>query len=123
MKKVPKSLQTWFIIHFIVDYLFGLPLLITPIWTLQLFGFTVVEPVTARLVGAALLGIGGASLYAHKKGYESYKSLLMLKILWSGGAIFGLLLSLWQSAPVSVWLFVVIFALFSGVWIYYFRKL
>lgn len=31
MKKVPKSLKNWFIVHFIIDYIFGIPLLIFPV--------------------------------------------------------------------------------------------
>ena len=59
---VPKNLRTWFVIHFIADYAFGLPMLIAPVWTMTLFGWIIIDPATTRLVGAALLGIGGESL-------------------------------------------------------------
>ncbi len=54
---VSKNLRTWFVIHFVADYLFALPLLIAPTWLLNLFGWQSIDPFTARLVGAALIGI------------------------------------------------------------------
>lgn len=123
MKQVPSSLHTWFIIHFIVDYLFAIPLFIAPSWFLSLFGFTFVEPVTARLVAAALFAVGGISLLSRNQSVNVYNSLLKLKIIWSVSAIAGLLLSLWQGAPILLWPVVLIFGLFSGIWIYYFWRL
>ena len=67
MKRAPKSLQVWFIFHFVFDYLLGLPLLFAPGWLLSLFGWTVIDNFTARLIGAALIGIGGISLLKHKE--------------------------------------------------------
>ena len=113
---VPKSLRTWFLIHFIVDLIFGLPLLFFPEATLSLFGLKTLETVTPRLVGAALIGIGGTSYFTKKKDYSI---MLTLKVIWSLSAILGLLLALFYGAPKLVWLLVLIFAVFSGVWIYY----
>lgn len=118
MAKVPHSLRTWFIIHFVVDILFGVPLLLFPNYIASLFGIGLVEPVTPRIVGAALLGIGGASFLAHKKGRETYEIMLNLKIIWSVTAIFALLIS-----PPIIWPAVAIFALFSLVWMYYKRSI
>jgi len=100
MKQIPSSLRTWFVIHFMVDYLFAIPLFIAPAWFLSLFGFTIIDFVTARLVAAALFAVGGISLLSSNASIETYKSLLKLKIIWSVSAIAGLLLSLWQGAPV-----------------------
>ena len=111
-----KSLRTWFLIHFIVDFIFAVPLLFFPEWTLSLFGLKTIETVTPRLVGAALIGIGGASYFTKAKDYSI---MLTLKILWSVSAIMGLLLALYQGAPSLVWVITLIFAGFSGVWIYY----
>jgi len=123
MKKVPASLHLWFVIHFVVDYLFAIPMFIAPEWFLSLFGFTVVDSVTARLVAAALFAVGGISLLSRNESVNTYNSLLKLKIIWSVSAIAGLLVSLWQGAPVLLWLVVLVFALFCGIWSYYFRKL
>jgi hypothetical protein len=123
MKKVPKALRVWFVVHFVVDFLFGVPLIICPVKFLALFGIESVEMVTARLVGAALLGIGGVSLWTHKQGIESYQSLLKLKILWSLAAILSLVISAIQGAPIAIWGVLVTFLLFSGIWIYFKLKL
>ena len=122
MPSVPYSLRVWFIIHFIVDVIFAIPLLFFPVFMLNLLGFALVEPITARLVGAALLGIGGSSLITQCAGKESFKSLLTLKIIWSLGVIIGLLLSIYERvAPPSTWWFLGLFGLFLGVWVYYYR--
>lgn len=116
---IPKSLRTWFVIHFIADYLFGLPLLIAPVWTLTLFGWDHVDPAITRLVGAALLGIGGESLLSRKAGRETYQAMLNLKIIWSLSAIFGISISIAQGSPAMSWGFLTIFVVFSAIWITY----
>ncbi|HIJ11950.1 TPA: hypothetical protein HA278_07875 [Candidatus Woesearchaeota archaeon] len=123
MKEVPQSLRSMFLIHFIIDMVFAIPLFIAPTWFLGLVGFTIIDPVTARLVAAALFGIGGASYFTYRKGKESYNILLTLKILWSGTAIVGLVLSIIQGAPSITWLFVALFAVFLGIWVWYKRLL
>ena len=55
---VPKSLRAWFVVYFVVDILFALPMLFVPDIFMPLFGWSDVDPITSRLVGAALLGIG-----------------------------------------------------------------
>jgi hypothetical protein len=113
---IPKSLRVWFTIHFIVDMLFAIPLIVFPTTFLSFFGFTG-ELMFARLVGAALIGIGGASYFTQKK--ESFKIMLQLKLLWSGAAIVAILWSIIEGTSVWAWLFLVIFCGFFGVWMYY----
>jgi len=116
---VPKSLRTWFVIHFIADYVFGLPLLLAPVWILTLLGWTTVDPATARLVGAALLGIGGESLLMRNASLETFKAMLNLKVIWSLSAIFGIVASIIEGAPPMSWGFLGIFVTFSAIWITY----
>tara|TARA_Y100000310_G_C20661808_1_gene805213 strand:- start:1566 stop:1943 length:378 start_codon:yes stop_codon:yes gene_type:complete len=116
MKKVPSSLRTWFIIHFIVDYMVGLPLLFFPEWTMGLFGLSP-EPFIGRLFAAALLGISGVSLISRNKTVESYQSLLTLKIIFAGSALLGILLSGFHLLAFTV------FLVFLIVWTYYKRRL
>ncbi len=116
---VPASLRVWFLAHFIADMLFGIPLLLLPAFTLSLFGLSVTDLLFARLVGAALLGIGGASLTMRRAGKEAYRAMLDLKIIWSLSAIFAISLSLVGGAPKAVWGFLLIFIVFSVSWIYY----
>lgn len=121
---VSRSLRTWFVVHFWADMLFGVPLLVAPAALMDLFGWTVVDPFTARLVGAALLGIGGVSLLVRDAGVETYRTLLGLKLIWSASAVVGMVVTLAQGeAPPAGWLFVGIFALFFGVWAYHRARL
>ena len=121
--EIPPSLRTWFLIHFVVDMLFGIPLLLFPAWTLSLFGLAAGEPLTARLVGAALLGIGGISVLARDAEPETYRHLLTMKLIWSGSAIVGIVLSIVEGAPSTAWLFLATFAVFFSVWVYYWVRL
>ena len=123
--KVPQSLRNWFLIHFIVDFLLGIPLFINPSFVLQLFGLpgTPAESILARILGAGLFGIGGVSFFSYKKSRESFDILLTMKIIWSLAAILALLISLYLGAPKSLWILVAAFAIFSVVWIFYKKKI
>ena len=121
-KPIPKSLTIWFFIHFVMDMLFGIPLILIPRQLLTLLGWTVIDPFTTRLVGAALIGIGLVSLVEIRKGIESYHSLLKLKVMWSLAAIVGIFISMLEGAPAIGWLLLGIFVVFSLVWMYYLKK-
>ncbi|PIN75093.1 hypothetical protein COV18_05045 [Candidatus Woesearchaeota archaeon CG10_big_fil_rev_8_21_14_0_10_37_12] len=123
MKQVPGSLRNWFTIHFIADIIFAVSLLFFPEYFLSFFGFNTAEPLLARLVGAALIGIGGTSLLMRTKSVESFQTMLTLKILWSYTAIICFVVALFQGSPAITWLFLAIFVLFAIVWTYYKRKL
>lgn len=116
---VPRSLRTWFIIHFAIDILFGLPLLFAPAIVMGLFGFSPIQPITTRLVGATLIGIGGVSYLVRDERKEVFSALLNMKIMWSLAAIVAIGLTILEGAPWGAWLFLGLFALFFGVWVYY----
>jgi hypothetical protein len=117
---VPRSLRFWFVIHFVVDFVFAVPLLVAPVWLLTLFGFEQPDPFTARLVGAALLGIGGESLLGWEGSIEAFRAMLNLKIIWSLAAIAGIILTLiFNGGPLVAYGILLLFACFSGVWLYY----
>ena len=117
---VPQSLRFWFVIHFVVDFIFAIPLLIAPVWLLTLFGFETADPFTARLVGAALIGIGGESLLGWNGTIEAFRAMLNLKIIWSLAAIFAIILTLViTGGPIMAYLILLVFAVFSGLWMYY----
>jgi hypothetical protein len=120
---VPQSLQTWFVIHFVVDILFALPLLLFPRTLLMLLGWTTYDPMTARLVGAALMGIGVESLLGRNASAETFRAMLDLKIIWSSSAIFAISAALYEGAPAMGWAFLAIFVLFWIVWVTYRLKL
>jgi len=119
MKTIPNSLHHWFIIHFIADMLFGLPLIFAPGWLLGLFDIPNCEVVMARLVGAALIGIGGISLVARNKSFEVYDTLLSLKIIWSAAATIGLFISYYSIRNIYILLIAWIFIIFAAIWWYY----
>jgi len=109
-KQVPSSLRVWFVIHFIVDMLFAIPLLFFPEFLMPLLGWDVVDPVMSRLVGAALLGIGGESLLGRNASREVFSAMLNLKILWASGAVLGIGMGIAVGAPPLAWGFLVITA-------------
>ncbi|MEE8357084.1 MAG: hypothetical protein V3R33_07215 [Anaerolineales bacterium] len=118
-KQVPSSLRIWFVIHFAVDMLFAIPLLFFPEFLMPLLGWDVVDPVMSRLVGAALLGIGGESLLGRNASREVFLAMLNLKIIWASGAVLGIGMGIADGAPLPAWAFLVIFVAFLGVWVYY----
>jgi hypothetical protein len=120
---VPASLRTWFRVHFVIDLLAGLPLLLFPGRSLGLLGWTTIDPVATRLCGAALLGIGGSSLIVERYGIAGYRALLALKVIWSVAAIFALFAGIAEGAPPAAWAFLSIFIAFSGVWMSYVIRL
>ena len=117
---VPQSLRFWFVIHFVVDFIFAIPLMVAPVWLLTLFGFETADPFTAPLVGAALLGIGGESLLGWNGTVEAFRAMLNLKIIWSLAAIAAIILTLvLTGGPLMAYLILLVFAAFSGLWMYY----
>lgn len=123
MSAVPASLRTWFVVHCLVDLLFAAPLLVAPVTTLRLFGWTTIDPLSTRLVAAALIGIGVESYLGRRGGLEQFRGMLRLKVLWSVAANVGIALSIAQGAPPMAWLFQAIFVGFSTLWITYSLRL
>jgi hypothetical protein len=117
--EIPVSLRRWFVAHFIVDVGFGLPLLVAPDSFLRALGWQPIDPVCARLVGAALLAIGTQSLLGRHEGPAVYRAMLNLKLLWSAAAITGLVVSVGNGAPDLAWAFLSMFIAFFGVWFHY----
>ncbi|RMF08844.1 MAG: hypothetical protein D6762_04825, partial [Candidatus Neomarinimicrobiota bacterium] len=113
-------------IHFVIDILFAVPLLVVPGPFLHGLGFTVVEPLATRLVAAALMGIGGISFLARNASADTFRHLLLLKLLWSATASLGILITLLADAYGSLWFVWAIWGIFTGffgIWWYYYRKL
>lgn len=121
--KINKSslwLSRFFILHFIVDLTFAIPLLFWPEALLSFFGWPVVDPIMTRLVAAALFGIGIESWLGRNGSRESFKAMLNLKIIWSSAAIAGILLSLRETpATLLVWFVLFTFVAFNILWVYW----
>lgn len=116
---VPPALRVWFVIHFAADILFALPLLVMPEAFLHALGWQVVDPFTARIAAAALLGVGIESLLGRNAGRESFRTMLNLKIIWSLMCVVGIAVSLLQGAqgrPPMAWGFLAVFVAFNVLW-------
>lgn len=121
-KTVPGSLKNWFIIHFAIDILVAIPLFLFPRAFLGLLEWQIIDPFSARIVAAALFGIGIESFLGRNAAPETYKNMLNLKIIWSGATVIGTGLSVYQSAyttTVTEWLLLLIFLVFHFLWIYF----
>jgi len=116
---LPTGLRTAFIIHFIADLLFALPLFLVPLPFLTALGWTAVDPLATRLVAAALFGIGIQSWLGRDEPREAFKAMLNLKVIWSATATLGLIWSTVDGGPRMGWVFVVIFGGFHLVWLRY----
>ena len=121
-QQLPQGLRTWFAIHFAVDMLIGIPLLFFPDKIMPFFGWDQIDPITSRLVGAALLGIGGESLLSRNGSVEVFKALLSLKIIWAVGAITAIGLGIITGGPSLAWGFLAVFVIFLFIWLYYYQK-
>ena len=120
--QVPGALRKWFIFHFWADIVFAFPLIFFPQALLGMLGWEVIDPFTARLVGAALVGIGVESLLGRDAPVESFSTMLRMKILWSGSAVVGIFLSMLEGAPTMGWLIFGIFVGFHALWWYWFLR-
>src|SRR5260370_37826389 len=89
-RMVPSSLRTWFLVHFVADIAFALPLFLAPQWTLTLLGWRAVDPIATRLVAAGLFGIGIQSLLGRGGHASDFRALLDVKSIWSATATLGI---------------------------------
>lgn len=121
--EVPQSLRRWFVFHFWADIVFAMPLIFFPVRFLEMLGWTSIDPVSARLVGAALVAIGVESLLGRNASVESFRTMLRLKVIWSATATVGLWLSIVGGAPRFTWAFLFVFAGFFVVWFTNWRRL
>ena len=116
---IPQGLRTWFLIHFIADMIFAIPLLFFAELIMPWFGWYEIDPIMSRMVGAALLAIGGESLLSRNASQEVFRPFLRLKIIWAVGAILAITLGLGSGGQPQAWIFIIIFSVFLTVWIYY----
>src|SRR5438270_13768024 len=117
--EVPPTLRIWFLVHAAVDVIAGAPLLVAPVAVLTRLGWTCVDPAATRLVGAALLAIGGASYLVRDAGVDAYRPLLALKVIWSLAAVAALFAAIGDGAPPAAWAFLSTFIVFAGVWVHH----
>lgn len=119
MTEVPAGLRSWFVVHFVADMIFAVPLFLAPRTILGLFGWTEIDPLSTRLVAAALFGIGIESLLGRNADRATFRAMLNLKLIWSSTATIGILWSVLEGGPAMGWVFVAIFASFFTLWATY----
>ena len=123
---VPVALRRWFLLHFVADVVFAVPIFFAPREVLGFFGWVAVDPLAARLAAAALFGIGIESFMGRNSGREVFKGMLQLKIIWSGFATLGLA---WSVIEGSIkyswigWMLVGVFGVFNILWSYWWLRL
>jgi hypothetical protein len=122
---VTPALRAWFVVHFVIDVLFAVPLLVAPEWFGGMIGWPRIDPLTARLVGAALLAIGVESWLGRNAGLDAYRAMLTLKVIWAWSAVAGIVVTMVSvpDGPLLGWVFAAVFAAFGAVWTYYRRRL
>lgn len=116
---LPRGLRTAFIIHFVADLAFALPLFFAPVPFLTALGWKSVDPLATRLVAAALFGIGLQSWLGRDEPREAFRAMLNLKLIWSATATLGLVWSTLDGGPPLGWAFVAVFGAFHAVWLRY----
>jgi hypothetical protein len=114
-----KSLKYTFGIHAIVSLIFGAALLLAPGRTLGLFGWSPVDPLMSRGLGAALLGLAWGSFRAWQATERKQVAILVeAEAVFCVLACVGLLRHVLAFAyPWYVWGITVIFAAFAIAWI------
>ena len=66
------------------------------------------------------MGIGIESYLGRNAGVEAFQGMLNLKIIWSLAAIAAIILTLvLNGGPLIAYVILLIFAAFSGLWMYY----
>ena len=116
---LPRGLRTAFVVHFVADVLFAVPLFFAPQPFLTALGWTQVDPLATRLVAAALFGIGIESLLGRNATPDAFRAMLNLKLIWSATATLGLVWSQLDGGPPMGWAFVAVFGVFHLVWLRY----
>lgn len=116
---IPHTLKIWFIIHFIIDILFAIPLLLFPFWVSHILNIPEADSLAIRLVGAALVAIGISSLLYKDAHIYTYNALLSLKILWSVSALLAIALSFKESVSLAKIIFFLVFLVFCLIWVYF----
>jgi len=114
--EIPASLRHWFIAHAVIDGACGIPLLLCPELLLPRLGWTAVDPVMSRLVGAALLGIGAQAWRSRQAGIDVYRALLGLNVVWSAMVIVGMAIAIGHGAPSAAFVVLSASLALCGVW-------
>ena len=113
-----KMLKTTFVVHAVLSGVLGLVLLTVPGRFLQLLGWSPIDPLISRVLGAALLALAWGD-YRSWRGTDQAVITLFVQMQLAFAALAGLgvlrhlLVAQW---PVMVWLLFAGCALFAVAW-------
>jgi hypothetical protein len=115
-----KSLRYTFIVHAIVAFVLGAPLLLAPGRTLGLFGWAPVDPLISRILGAALLGLAWSSFRGWRAAERKQVAVLIeLEAIFCVLSCIGMVRQTFgYYYPYYVWALLVILAAFAVAWVY-----
>jgi len=114
-----KWLRILFLIHAVVAVIGGLPLLLAPGRTLDLFGWTPVDPLLSRILGAALVALAWSSWRGWRGATQAQVALLIeveaaFTVLTCIGLLRQMLGAHW---PWYVWTLLGVFVVFAIAWV------
>lgn len=117
-----KALKFMFLIHAVVAVLFGAPLLIIPgrfLWWVGWGTWETIDPLMAKLVGAALLALAWSSFRGWRATERAQAAILVeMEVVFTVlGCVGWLQKLLFTPYPARVWIVFAILALFAIAWI------
>jgi hypothetical protein len=114
-----RLLKLTFLIHMVVAFLVGAPLLVMPGSFLGWFGWAPVDPLLSRVLGAALLALAWSSFRGWRATERKQIAILVeLEAVFTTLSCVGLLRHLLvANYPLIVWLVFVVLAAFAIAWI------
>ncbi len=122
-EKISKPLKLAFLLHFFVAILFGLTFLLFIEFYVEVTGWPYLDPIAGRVLGAAFIGFGMASLLCWRETeWTKVKITVQMEITWLIVAIvaqFWIVFTL--GLPIMGWVNVVIMLVFciAFSWFYY----
>jgi len=114
-----KLLKITFLAHAIVAFLCGAPLLLAPGRFLGLFNWAPIDPVLARILGAALLGLAWSSLRGYQQAsFEKVALLVEAEAVFCTAAVVGMLRQMAGARwPFIIWLILAVLIIFAILWL------
>lgn len=114
-----KALKTTFLIHAVVSFVVGAPLLIAPGRLLLLLGWAPIDPIASRVLGAALLALAWSSFRGWRATeWRQVAILVEMEAVYTVLACVGMLRHLlFARYPLIPWLMFAILLVFAIAWI------
>ena len=119
-----QGLKTTFLIHAIVALVFGIALYVIPGTFLGWVGWKAFDGNMSRAFAAALLALAVSSWFGYRAArWEEVRIVVQMEIAFTVlGAVAGLYGFFVKSAPVFIWVTIVIWVAFAAAWIYFYSR-